>query len=33
MLDRCRNFSAEKVKHYQNDSARDWANRLISKLY
>lgn len=32
ILDRCKVFGIEKVKHYQNDSAWDWANRLFSKI-
>ncbi|CAH1209622.1 hypothetical protein PAECIP111893_03078 [Paenibacillus plantiphilus] len=33
VLNRCRDLNIEKVKHYQNDSVKEWANRLISKLH
>ncbi|MFD1954097.1 Tn7-like element transposition protein TnsE [Paenibacillus thailandensis] len=32
ILNQCNGFNIEKVKHYQNDSIRDWAYRINGKL-
>ena len=32
ILDRCRVFGIEKMKHYQSDTPWDWANRLCGKF-
>lgn len=32
ILDRCKVFGIDKVKHYQSDSPWDWAQRLINKI-
>ncbi|WP_028595358.1 Tn7-like element transposition protein TnsE [Paenibacillus assamensis] len=32
VLERCNGVSVEKLKHYQNDTAIEWASRLMSKI-
>lgn len=32
VLDRCKNIDINKIKHYESDSPKDWANRLIGKM-
>ncbi|MFM1654577.1 Tn7-like element transposition protein TnsE [Brevibacillus sp. B_LB10_24] len=32
VLDRCRNMDIDKIRHYESDSPRDWAGRLIRKI-
>ncbi|MCM3081681.1 Tn7-like element transposition protein TnsE [Brevibacillus invocatus] len=32
VLNRCRNMDIDKIRHYESDSPRDWAGRLIRKI-